>query len=57
MGGGKLNPTMKKNFLSQILWNTSKKLFFLFFIFYFYESANGRPVKKKPKGSVMYMLA
>ena len=33
MGGGKLNPTMKKNFLSQILWNTSKKLFFLFFIF------------------------
>ena len=35
MGGGKLNPTMKKNFLSQILWNTSKKLFFLIFYFLF----------------------
>ena len=30
---------------------------FFFLIFFFYESANGRPVKKKPKGSVMYMLA
>ena len=30
---------------------------FFFNFFFFYESANGRPVKKKPKGSVMYMLA
>ena len=33
-----------------------KETFFLIFNFFFYESANGRPVKKKPKGSVMYML-
>ena len=55
MGGGKLNPTMKKIFFRKYYGILQRNFFFL--IFFFYESANGRPVKKKPKGSVMYMLA
>ena len=56
MGGGKLNPTMKKIFFRKYYGILQRNFFFYLFIF-FYESANGRPVKKKPKGSVMYMLA
>ena len=55
MGGGKLNPTMKKIFFRKYYGILQRNFFFKFF--FFYESANGRPVKKKPKGSVMYMLA
>ena len=50
MGGGKLNPTMKKNFLSQILWNTSKKLFFFYFLFFIFMKARmGGQLKRSQK--------
>ena len=57
MGGGKLNPTIKKIFFRKYYRILQRNFFFKFFNFFFYESANGRPVKKRPKGSVMYMLA
>ena len=44
-GGRKLNPTMKKNYLSRMLWNTSKEIVLLFL--FFNENAIGRSVKKK----------
>ena len=43
-GGRKLNPIMKKNYLSRMLWNTSKEIVSLFL--FLNENAIGRSVKK-----------
>ena len=54
-GGRKLNPIMKKNYLSRMLWNTSKEIVLLFL--FFNEDAIGRSVKKKEAERFSYAYA
>ena len=58
MGGGKLNPTVKQIFFGKYYGILQSNFFFKKFLkIFLYENAIARSVKKKPKGSVMYMLA
>ena len=54
-GGRKLNPIMKKNYLSRMLWNTSKEIVSLFL--FLNENAIGRSVKKKEAERFSYAYA